>query len=133
MRFFADLEGSQSVPPVDTSANGDAVLTVNQNQTQVSYRINVNSLQRMTVAHIHLGRRGQNGPIVAPLLSVSPAISVTRAQVMGTVSQSDLTGPLQGQSLADLIENMNAGNTYVNVHTEQHPGGEIRGQIRRVD
>ena len=133
MRFFADLEGSQSVPPVDTSASGNAVLTVNQNQTQVSYRINLNSLQRMTVAHIHLGRRGQNGPIVAPLLSVSPAISVTRAQVMGTVSQSDLTGPLQGQSLADLIENMNAGNTYVNVHTEQHPGGEIRGQIRRVD
>ena len=133
MRFFADLEGSQSVPPVDTSASGNAVLTVNQNQTQVSYRINLNSLQRMTVANIHLGRRGQNGPIVAPLLSVSPAISVTRAQVMGTVSQSDLTGPLQGQSLADLIENMNAGNTYVNVHTEQHPGGEIRGQIRRVD
>ena len=133
MRFFADLEGSQSVPPVDTSANGDAVLTVNQNQTQVSYRINVNSLQRMTVAHIHLGRRGQNGPIIAPLLSVSPAISVTRAQVMGSISQSDLTGPLQGQSLADLIENMNAGNTYVNVHTEQHPEGEIRGQIRRVD
>jgi len=133
MRFFADLEGSQSVPPVDTSASGNAVLTVNQNQTQVSYRINLNSLQRMTVAHIHLGRRGQNGPIIAPLLSVSPAISVTRAQVMGSISQSDLTGPLQGQSLADLIENMNAGNTYVNVHTEQHPEGEIRGQIRRVD
>ncbi|NLO88964.1 MAG: CHRD domain-containing protein [Clostridia bacterium] len=133
MRFFARLEGRQSVPPVDTAASGEAVFQLLSNRTQLFFRLNVNSISNLTVAHIHLGRRGTNGPIVAPLFSASPGISVNRGQISGTINRQDLTGPLEGRTLEDLIEAMAAGNTYVNAHTEQNPEGEIRGQIRKVD
>jgi hypothetical protein len=32
--------------------------------------------------------------------------------------------------LSELIAAIRAGRTYVNVHTNKHPGGEIRGQVR---
>ncbi len=47
----------------------------------------------------------------------------------GTVSAANLVGPLAGQPLSALITAMQAGSTYVNVHTSQFPAGEIRGQI----
>jgi hypothetical protein len=37
---------------------------------------------------------------------------------------------LQGKTIADLVADIKAGNAYVNVHTTEHPGGEIRGQIQ---
>jgi hypothetical protein len=40
-----------------------------------------------------------------------------------------LIGPLAGQPFSALLNQMQAGNTYVNVHTVQNPAGEIRGQI----
>jgi hypothetical protein len=48
----------------------------------------------------------------------------------GTITEDDLVGGLAGESLEVLIEEIKAGNTYVNVHTSQNPGGEVRGQIR---
>ena len=59
----------------------------------------------------------------------------------GTITAANLRGPLAGQPLSALIAQMRAGNTYVNVHTNDgvappdtgpgdFPGGEIRGQIR---
>jgi hypothetical protein len=50
--------------------------------------------------------------------------------VEGTITTSNLVGPLAGQPLSALLDAMRAGNTYVNVHSSAHAGGEIRGQIR---
>ena len=36
---------------------------------------------------------------------------------------------MQGKPMSDLIAAMNNGSTYINVHTEQNPEGEIRGQL----
>ena len=47
----------------------------------------------------------------------------------GTIAAADLVGPLAGEELDDLIDEMWAGNTCVNVHTEQYSAGTIRGQI----
>jgi hypothetical protein len=47
----------------------------------------------------------------------------------GNVHASDLTGPLAGKTINDLVSAMQSGNTYVNIHTEEHPNGELRGQI----
>ena len=41
----------------------------------------------------------------------------------------DLEGPMSGAQLSDLVAEMNNGETYVNVYTDQNQGGEIRGQI----
>jgi hypothetical protein len=47
----------------------------------------------------------------------------------GAITDADLVGPLAGMTLADLVSMLDHDMGYVNVHTQQHPGGEIRGQI----
>lgn len=132
-RFLANLRGSEEVPPVRTLAFGNAVFRLSSDRRRLHYRLTVNRIRRFTEAHIHIGARGVNGPIVAFLFGrTTPGISVNRGVVTGTITRNDLVGPLAGRSLSALIQRMKAGNTYVNVHTEQNPDGEIRGQIRRV-
>jgi hypothetical protein len=50
--------------------------------------------------------------------------------IRGNITDSKLTGPLKGKTIADLLSAMKSGDTYVNVHTDKNPKGEIRGQIQ---
>ena len=50
----------------------------------------------------------------------------------GTISSSDLEGPMEDRDISDLVLAMSNGVTYVNVHTEANPDGEIRGQIKNA-
>lgn len=133
MRIFrAILNGGNEVPPVRTNATGDAVFQLSADGTRLRFRLVIRNIAQVTQAHIHLGRRGQNGPVVAFLFGPSKfGISVKRGVVEGTLTNSDLVGPLLGKSIRDLIREIERANTYVNVHTIQHPDGEIRGQIKK--
>ena len=134
IRFFARLTGREEVPPVSTDAFGSANFVFNDDFTRLRFRLVVNDLEKFTAAHIHLGMRGQNGPVVIFLFGpVTRGISVNTGVVTGTITEDDLVGPLQGMSLFELAKQMHAGNTYVNAHTERYPDGEIRGQIRQVN
>ena len=46
------------------------------------------------------------------------------------MTEKDLMGKLSGKPLSDLVKLIKSGGTYVNVHTDGHPDGEIRGQIK---
>ncbi|MEK4510753.1 CHRD domain-containing protein [Paenibacillus sp. FSL K6-2524] len=128
--FRAFLNGRNEVPPVKTIATGNAVFKLSANGTQLRFQFVVNNINQITQTHIHLGRRGKNGPVVAFLFGPSKfGISVKRGVVRGVLNKSDLVGPLQGKTILDLVREIERGNTYVNVHTVQHPDGEIRGQI----
>jgi hypothetical protein len=128
--FFASLSGLEEVPPVQTNARGDAVFTINEDEKMMEYRLIIHNLLNFTEAHIHLGRRGENGPVVAFLFGpVDPGISVIQGIVRGNLSRKDLVGPLKGHPFSALLREMRSGNTYVNCHTVQNPEGEIRGQI----
>ena len=130
-RFITNLRGSEEVPPVSTTARGNFVAVLSNDGRSIRFRLVVEDIRNAMVAHIHLGIRGENGPVVVFLAGpLSRPVSVRRGVVTGTIRRNDLVGPLQGQSLARLIREMRAGNTYVNVHTMQNPNGEIRGQIR---
>jgi CHRD domain len=133
VRFFARLTGREEVPAVRTDAFGKAAFVFNDDFTRLRFRLVVNDLEKFTVAHIHLGMKGQNGPVVTFLFGpVTRGISVNTGVITGTITKEDLVGPLEGMSLSELARQMRAGNTYVNAHTERHPNGEIRGQIRQV-
>jgi hypothetical protein len=131
----AHLSGGEEVPPVDTRATGQAVFRLSRDGESLAYRLIVANIENVTMAHIHLAPAGVNGPVVAWLYPDGPPAQLVEGRssgvlATGTITADDLVGPLAGASLDDLLDAMRAGNTYVNVHTSQHPPGEVRGQIR---
>ncbi|OAB42285.1 CHRD domain-containing protein [Paenibacillus glacialis] len=128
--FRARLNGRNEVPRVRTRATGDASFELLSSGTRLRFQLNIRNISGVTQAHIHLGRRGQNGPVVAFLFGPSKfGISVRQGVVRGVLTNRDLVGPLQGKTIRDLVREFRNGNAYVNVHTIQHPDGEIRGQV----
>jgi hypothetical protein len=126
--FATNMTGQQQVPPVDTQAIGEAILVQDllQNQT-VHYFVNVTGIQGVTQGHIHSGAEGENGPIVVTLFNFdAPQSDVLQNS---TFAATNLEGPMEGKEIPDLLAAIQNGTSYVNVHTEQNPDGEIRGQL----
>jgi hypothetical protein len=96
------------------------------------YKLNVRNIENVTAAHLHMGGKGTaEGPVVAPLYTGPRKTGEFSGMLSeGMITAGDLKGPLSGKSVADLAELMDEGNVYVNVHTAQNPGGEIRGQVK---
>jgi hypothetical protein len=134
--FDARLSGASEVPPVQTNASGfaDLDVEVEDGQRVIDYHLYVNDIYRVTQAHIHQGNSSENGPVIVPLFNAStPTGSVTGQLVEGQITAANFVGPLQGMQLDDLIDLMQNETTYVNVHTEQNPQGEIRGTVQLDD
>jgi hypothetical protein len=141
--FNAHLTGGEEVPARETLAQGQAIFQLSLDSSELHYKLNVANIENVVASHIHLGPAGANGPVVAFLYGPFPTGGgrIDGRIAAGTITAADLVGPLAGQPLSALIEAMEAGNTYVNVHTNDgvaptdtgpgdFPGGEIRGQIR---
>lgn len=129
-RFAAILRGRNEVPPVRTISTGHVTFRLSESGNQLRFVLVVRNINRVTQAHIHLGRRGVNGPVVAFLFGPNRSgVSFRLGVIRGTISRNDLAGPLRGLSLRNLIREFRQGNAYVNVHTIQHPDGQIRGQV----
>lgn len=136
--FVAHLIGFEEVPSMTTVAKAQAIFHLSIDGASLGYKLIAANVLNITQAHIHLAAKGQNGPVVAWLYpSTPPAITISGRfdGILGesTILASNLVGPLAGQPLNALIDRINAGETYVNIHTEQAPGGEIRGQIYLQD
>jgi len=130
--FTAALSGGEEVPPVDTTATGVASFTV-MGEESVKYDVNVTGMDKVTAAHIHSAPKGENGEVVVTLFKAdSPTGEISGSLANGTITNSTLEGDMQGLAVIDLIKAMERGETYVNVHTEENPNGEIRGQISAV-
>ena len=127
------LVGTEEVPPVKTPARGTVTLKLHPNGVRLDTELKVRNLSDVVVAHLHLGPRGENGPAVAHLYAPADPAGRERGRISSrTLTRGDLGGPLEGQPLSALIEAMDAGNVYVNVHTVTYTAGEIRGQVVRT-
>lgn len=143
--YSVKLSGAENVPdPIKTPATGKLELVVAANGRSVRYVLEVQGLDNAAAGDIHLGPRGANGPLVVKLFPVGGASpkkgTFSGVLAQGTFDASDLTGPMAGASLEELLEHFRDGNAYCNVHTNDGlepmnsgPGdyrlGEIRGQI----
>ena len=132
--FKAHLTGGSEVPAVDTVSQGQAIFKLSDDGTQLHYKLIVANLEDTLQSHIHVGPAGANGGVVAFLYPSAPPAQLIEGRfsgvlAKGVITADDLRGILAGASLDDLVAEMVAGNTYVNVHTVANPGGEIRGQI----
>jgi hypothetical protein len=124
-KFAATLSGQEEVPPTNSQATGMADFTITGENAE--YSVNASNIQGVTAGHIHSGGQGENGPIVVTLFkNDSPTNEVSET---GSITVDKLEGPLAGKQLTDLVTAMRNGEIYVNIHTEQNPNGEIRGQI----
>jgi len=129
--FKAALTGSEVVPPIKSEANGEATFRLFKGERRMFYSLNVSNIKGVTAAHIHKGKKGENGPPVVVLYSGSKkAGRYSGLLADGMLTDSDLIGPLKGEPLRALIQMIYSGEAYVNVHTEKNPNGEIRGQIK---
>jgi hypothetical protein len=108
------ITGAEEVPPVKTTASGTGAVTV-ANDRSVSGKFKLENGAQMTAAHIHEGAAGANGPVIIQLRKVADNEWEVPAGAKLTESQ---------------FESYKAGRLYVNFHSAQHKGGEIRGQIR---
>lgn len=133
--FRAHLSGENEVPAIETTARGNATFRRNKAGDALRYKLIAANIHDVLMAHIHLGGPDENGPVVTwlyPSDGTSPEHIDGRFDGVlaeGVRTVDDLVGPLAGGSFDDLLEEIRDGNTYVNVHTVAHGGGEIRGQI----
>jgi hypothetical protein len=107
------LSGAQEVPPVQTSAAGSGTITVNDDKS-VSGSVTTKGIKG-TMAHIHAGAPGKNGGVAVPLEKKSDNEWAVPAGAKLTDAQ---------------YKSYKAGDLYVNVHSDAHKDGEIRGQLK---
>ena len=129
----AHLSRDQEIPQcanADTNGQGQALFRLIVDGTELTYTLIVANIDEVTVAHIHLIEGNNVGrPVVFLLNPQAPSGRVDGPLVSGTITEADLVGPLAGQPLSALVAALEAGTTYVNVHTADCPPGEIRGEI----
>jgi CHRD domain-containing protein len=106
------LTGAEEVPPVSTSASGSGSIRVAEDGS-VSGSVTTTGVNG-TMAHIHQGAPGQNGPVIVPL----------------TKNGDTYTVPAGAKLSSAQMDALKAGNLYVNVHSAEHKGGEIRAQLK---
>ena len=116
--------------PVETSAGGKAIFQVSKgDKNEISFTLTVKEIENVTGAHIHRGKEGKNGPAVIDLFTGRAEGLVNGLLSMGILQADRLVNAPREDDLT-LIQMIEVGDAYVNVSTDKHPDGEIRGQIK---
>ena len=111
--FTAALTGAEEVPPVETAATGSADVTYDTETMMLTWTAEYSGLSGpAAAAHFHgPAAMGENaGPVI---------------------TLEDIESPAEGTTMltAEQAADLEAGNWYLNFHTEANPDGEIRGQV----
>jgi hypothetical protein len=126
----------RAAPGVETPANGLALFMVDQSGEIVYYRLFVDAIENVNMAHIHVSDVPKGtGPAAVWLYPDAPPPTTIPGVFSGLLARgnftsADFVGPLAGMSMADLFTAIADDRAYVNVHTEQNPAGEITGRLR---
>lgn len=113
--IVTQLRGDMEVPAVDTLADGVASLTLDAGASTVTVHVNTRRLEDASASHLHGAYGGVNGSVQFGLVQdgSNPAHWFAEQQLLSAAQ----------------LDSLQAGATYVNVHSPAHTGGEIRGQV----
>ncbi len=128
--FEAKLLGKNETKMVKTKARGEFDLKMSKDGKELTYVLKVKDIENATAAHIHAGKKGEEGAPVVGLFKGPKEGKFSGVLAKGTITDDKLVGPLAGKTVEDLEKMIKEGDAYVNVHTTQDPAGEIRGQLR---
>lgn len=151
--FTANLtpeqEGTSTLSQNNSSATGNAVFNVSSDNTMINYVVTATNLSSaFSAAHLHCAPIGQTGQVIVPLMlssSITPATTNGTASttgndvtLSGSIMESDILPAAMScnpniKTLSHLIQAMREGQIYVNIHTQNYPMGEVRGQLMRSD
>jgi hypothetical protein len=107
------LTGDQEVPPVTTAATGVSTIKI-ASDGSVTGEVKTTGVDG-TMAHIHTGAKGVNGPVIVPLTKTADGV---------------WSVPTAAKLTPEQLAAFKAGTLYVNVHSDAHKGGEIRAQLQ---
>jgi hypothetical protein len=129
-KLTTELSGVNEVPPTNSSSTGMAEFDIIGTDS-IRYHVNASNIQGVTAGHLHEGLEGENGPILVQLFSYDTPMNQVSESGIITAGNSSFQGSTttSQQQLKDFMSAMRTGQIYVNIHTEQNPDGEIRGQI----
>lgn len=130
----------QEVPRNSSDAWGWSVWRIREGGSVINFSATTFDLQNPVMAHLHLGARGENGPIVVDLTGDIVSDDPTQGRLEGSITGDELVGPLEGMTMSDLVAAIDDGLIYLNIHTDDGEGdqntgpgdiisGEIRGQL----
>ncbi|HEY7928633.1 MAG TPA: CHRD domain-containing protein [Steroidobacteraceae bacterium] len=114
--FQVQLTGAQQVPAVQTDGTATADLTYDPDTRALSWSVSYSGLSSpVTMAHFHMGAEGKSG---------KPVLWLTK-------KGGEVSSPITGHATltAAQAKQFQAGDWYINVHTKDHPAGEVRGQV----
>jgi hypothetical protein len=139
---FEQLSGFQEDPAaIFSPATATLTATIDDKNQTIKYKLSYKGFTSDVLqSHIHFGNRDASGGVSVFLCTNlgngpadTPACPQGDATVTGTLTPADVVGPAaQGINAGDfnsLVRAIRAGRSYVNIHTTNHPGGEIRAQI----
>jgi hypothetical protein len=110
VKLTATLNGASETPPGDPKGTGSFSANVDPDKGDFCYTITSN-IAAPTMAHVHTGAAGTSG---APVITIDPKGSDECIAVEPDVLKAIVANP---------------AGYYVNIHTADHPGGAIRGQL----
>jgi len=117
INFKAGANGSQEVPPNDSKGTATVNATYDTATMVLTWQGTFSNLKgKATAAHFHKGAPGKNGGVVVPLFGGDDARSPFKGSKKLTAEQAG---------------DLNAGMLYLNLHTDAHKAGEIRGQLTK--
>lgn len=119
--------GSFETPALATAGVGTATCTLNRTTVEIACTARVHNIVDLTAGHLHVGGPGVSGPVVLNIPGL-PLRSSDDFSLSWTWREADLTlRSAQGVlKMADVFEACSSGNCYMNFHTTQNPGGEVR-------
>jgi hypothetical protein len=143
-RLRVKLSGYEETPNTLSSPGvGAFEARISRNEDSISWELSYRDIPTPVLqAHIHFGQRALSGGISiflctnlgnAPAGTVVAACPAAGGTVGGVITAADVIGPAgQGIApgeLAEIIAAIRAGYAYVNIHSQQFPTGELRGQF----
>lgn len=132
----AHLNGSNEVPSNDSKATGEMIIKISKDETMVHYKLNVANIENISQSHLHvIPPDGNSGP---PRIWILRSSEAPTGRFNGTLKEGYImpedffinnnTGEPH-ISMSELIWLLRNGKVYINVHTAQYGGGEIRGDF----
>jgi hypothetical protein len=115
------MDGSRALAGDPNGRGYASVSGIDGDPTTLCYTLTVDKIEPATMAHIHKGAAGTNGPVVVNLAAPGDG------DAADCLTEGEAGKFVGDQTVADILEHPE--DYYVNVHNAEYPGGAIRGQL----